>query len=33
MTAFPDHTTSSLRSRWPLHGWRRVARNGGMVGH
>ena len=24
--AFPGHTTSSLRSCWPLLGWRLVAR-------
>jgi len=29
--AFPGHTTSSPRSRWPLLGWRLVARIGDMV--
>jgi len=31
MTAFPGHTASSLRSRWPHLGWRLGARIGDMV--
>ena len=30
-TAFPGHNTCSLRSYWPLLGWRLVARIGDMV--
>jgi hypothetical protein len=29
--AFPGHTTCSLRSSWPLLGWRLVARIGELV--
>jgi hypothetical protein len=31
LIAFPGHNTCSLRSCWPLLGWRLVARIGDMV--